>query len=437
MAPTRMAPQGEHLALTVTESYAPPRPCRFCGGSHWDRECTKFPLQMTPAFYSYDNWDEQENEGYDEAKYEAMQTAAYNVSLYHAKESNALYPDAEELIDNVHKATLELPSGSHTEIPTIRRKRSTSPLPPSRTPYSKPASPSAEVANISAQDFGGPFFIGLTHPLTPEKCKLCHASFPSRNALFIHLNEKGHFGEKIPSKEKVTIVESKAPSRNICRGLAFQDFNYCEIQYQFVTKGQVVLGCADTGSGMSMIDSAIYETIASKCPKFATATVRIKGVGEEVHTYKEAVILEVLFPDISRKHLAKVRREFRIVQDMDCGLLMGNDIIEPEGIVMDIARRTATICSCTNMVCRLRVTPRKRVTNFVVCCSQCSELWTMSMRTKRSDSFGRCQSPVQQEGEKSWSVGDRPPVGPSWYCLVERMGGRGRVNPPPWNSFLR
>ena len=87
-----------------------------------------------------------------------------------------------------------------------------------------------------------------------------------------------------------------------------------------------------------MIDSAIYETIASKFPKFTTATVHIKGVREELHTSKEAVILEVLFPDILGKRLAKVRREFHIIQDMDCSLLMCNDVIEPEGIVMDVAR---------------------------------------------------------------------------------------------------
>jgi len=143
----------------------------------------------------------------------------------------------------------------------------------------------------------------------------------------------------------------------------------------------VAWGCADTGSGMSMIDSAIYETIASKFPKFATATVRIKGVGEEVHTSKEAVILEVLFPDISRKCLVKVRREFQIVQDMDCGLLMGNDIIEPERIVMDVARRTARIRSCENMICQLRVTPRKRVTNFFVHCSKTMTLDPNSLHT--------------------------------------------------------
>src|SRR5205814_1240494 len=104
-------------------------------------------------------------------------------------------------------------------------------LPPSRTLYSKPASPSAEVSNSSAQDHGDPFFIELTHPPTPAICKMCHASFSSRNTLFIHLNEKSHFTEKNHSEENIIIVESKASSKNIDSGLAFWDFNYCEIQY--------------------------------------------------------------------------------------------------------------------------------------------------------------------------------------------------------------
>ena len=380
--PTRTAPpQGERLALTASESYAPPRPCRFCGGSHWDRECTKFPLQTTPAFHVYKDWDEQEDEGYDEAQYEAMQTAAYNVSLYHTGESNAFYPDEEEPAENVHKTTLEPLSGSHMGAPTIRRKASMSPFPPSRTSYSEPAPPTAEMSKGSTQDLGGPFFVGLIHSPTPATCKLCHAKFPSRNALFVHLNERSHFSERTLIKGKITIVTSKAPSKNIGKGLAFRDFNYCEIQYQFATEEQAAWGCADTGSGMSMIDIAIYETFASRFPKFATATVRIKGIGEEVHTSTEAAILEVLFPDIPRRRLAKIKREFHIVQDMDCGLLIGNDVIEPEGIVMDVARRTATIRSCENMTCRLRVTPRKRVSNFVVRCAKTTTLDPYSAHT--------------------------------------------------------
>src|SRR5437667_11223046 len=55
---------------------------------------------------------------------------------------------------------------------------------------------------------------------------------------------------------------------------------------------------------------------------------------------------------------------------MDCGLLIGNDIIEPEGIVIDVAKRKAILRSCHHMECRLRVTPKKKVTNFAVRCAQ-------------------------------------------------------------------
>jgi len=48
---------------------------------------------------------------------------------------------------------------------------------------------------------------------------------------------------------------------------------------------------------------------------------------------------------------------------------------------MDVARRTATIRSCENMVCQLRVTLRKRATNFVVRCSKTMTLDPNSSHT--------------------------------------------------------
>src|SRR5205814_4293528 len=40
------------------------------------------------------------------------------------------------------------------------------------------------------------------------------------------------------------------------------------------------------------------------------------------------------------------------------------------GIVIDVAKRTAILCHYEKIVCRLRVTPRKRVSNFVVRCAK-------------------------------------------------------------------
>ena len=63
------------------------------------------------------------------------------------------------------------------------------------------------------------------------------------------------------------------------------------------------------------------------------------------YTSKETIVLNVFLPDLSGKHFAKLRREFHIVEDLDCGLLIGNDIIEPEGIAIDLAKRKAHIRS--------------------------------------------------------------------------------------------
>jgi hypothetical protein len=45
------------------------------------------------------------------------------------------------------------------------------------------------------------------------------------------------------------------------------------------------------------------------------------------------VVLDVFSPDITNSCLSKITREFHIARDMTCGLLIGNDIIEPEGII--------------------------------------------------------------------------------------------------------
>jgi hypothetical protein len=66
---------------------------------------------------------------------------------------------------------------------------------------------------------------------------------------------------------------------------------------------------------------------------------------------------------------------------MDCGLLIGNIVIGPEGIVMDVAKRTATLRSRENIIRRLRIIPRKRVTNFVVRCAKTTRLDPNFLRT--------------------------------------------------------
>jgi len=62
----------------------------------------------------------------------------------------------------------------------------------------------------------------------------------------------------------------------------------------------------------------------------------------------EVIVLEAFFPDTAGKCMAKIKREFHIVQDLDCGILFGNDIIVLERITINPAVRTTTIKACNN-----------------------------------------------------------------------------------------
>ena len=102
---------------------------------------------------------------YDETQYETLQTAAYNVSIYNQEEDDYYHYPEDEIAENIHKMTLKPPPVQPHRSRPLQHKRSTSPLPPSHTPYST-APPSAEISMTSSEDRGAAHFVGLTYTYT-------------------------------------------------------------------------------------------------------------------------------------------------------------------------------------------------------------------------------------------------------------------------------
>src|SRR5271170_8519615 len=175
----------------------------------------------------------------------------------------------------------------------------------------------------------------------PAICRTCKEPFSSRNALFSHLGKTFHYLRSAIKSVLRPIVASKAQRRKVGTGTAFKDFNYCEVRYQLSLKSpdSESWGCADTGSGMSLVDESVLESGAlSSRKRTVKSPVHVKGIGDEMYLSKGSMVLDVFLPDVTNTRLAKIRREFHIVKGMECGLLIGNDIIEPEGIVIDLAK---------------------------------------------------------------------------------------------------
>src|SRR5271154_906311 len=207
----------------------------------------------------------------------------------------------------------------------------------------------------------------------PAICRTCKEPFSSPNALFSHLGKTFHYLRSATKSVLRPIVASKAQRQKFGTGTAFKDFSYCEVRYQFSSTSSDTWGCADTGSGMSLVNESVLESGALSSRK-SQSPVHIKGLGAEMYLSKESVVLDVFFPDVTNTRLAKITHEFHIVQDMDCGLLVGNDIIEPEGIVINLAKKRMEISSCDNMACQLKVRRKKQTNHIVIRCARKTEL---------------------------------------------------------------
>jgi len=103
-----------------------------------------------------------------------------------------------------------------------------------------------------------------------------------------------------------------------------------EVRYVFDPNGKPELGGIDTRSSMSMIDSTLLAELPWIERTVAREPVTIGGLGDMVHKSWETVVMTSYIPDESGQKLAKITREFHVVNDLNCKLLIANDITAPE-----------------------------------------------------------------------------------------------------------
>lgn len=179
----------KRLAITASASQNPPRPCRFCGGTHWDRDCTYYKPNAT-AYHCYQVETTEEEYAQMEEEYEYLQAQAFAMSN---QDNNG---------------------DENTSF------RTTSTFSPSKT--------SLSIKETKYNAFTRS--IWFVHNNIHE-CDQCHSSFDSRNHLLEHLQQINHYVSKsveVPESE-IMIVASTASVKDV----AFRDCNYCEIKYTF------------------------------------------------------------------------------------------------------------------------------------------------------------------------------------------------------------
>jgi hypothetical protein len=345
----------------------PKRTCVHCGGWHYDSMCNMRNAATPRVHYS-----ETEN------CYIVEETGDTEYDYQHQEFVNSFFTEGRT-IDDFYRLCL---TGEETEDDGYVIDCGLAEASPIRTYKS---APTTAVHNAKAVTFGKNDKVKhrdkeLTiHHVTEARhaCKRCPASFRKRNKLFAHLRDTNHYMASAddaptptdiptpndPSHESDPEVVKSSATATFGTGYGFRTYNYLEMRVRLAKHGPDTWVCLDTGAGMSLIDR---QWLTELCPDAMILTratdVSVRGIDNKTQKTSNYVVLQVYIPghdeNDGKIKLAEIRREFHIVPELRCKMIIGEDIIEPEGMIIDSSGRKATIKSCSNFNFKLQITPK-------------------------------------------------------------------------------
>ncbi|KAI0998999.1 hypothetical protein K3495_g9197 [Podosphaera aphanis] len=191
----------------------------------------------------------------------------------------------------------------------------------------------------------------------PTTCRKCKQHFKSNNAFHNHWKKcsvKNLTPE--PNTEAYTteiseIIRSKVKTSGPL-GYAFRGYKYATTKAKLTENGLVQDICLDTGCTMSLIDE---EFLHKQSPQtkviLLSEAIPVSGIGKKTHNCDKYVRLTIFFP--GDKKVAAIEAEFHLVRNLTANMLIGIDILSPQGIIMDLKLGIAKITSCDDITISL------------------------------------------------------------------------------------
>jgi hypothetical protein len=192
-------------------------------------------------------------------------------------------------------------------------------------------------------------------PTTDDQftCRGCKKSFLFRNKLHLHLKDTKHFAAEPPVPVFRTYVPICRPIPNdsaaLGTGYAFRGYNFAEIAILASPTQPPEFVSADSGCRMSCVDETWFkENYPDSHVASMNIPIKVRGIGSTVYPSRQYSVAKIYIP--AKKEgldiLVELLGEFHFVQGLGCHMLLGNDIMVPNGIILDLAEKKLKIPSC-------------------------------------------------------------------------------------------
>lgn len=228
--------------------------------------------------------------------------------------------------------------------------------------------------------------IGHVAELPKLECRACRQSFRSNNRLYRHLRAGCHHSKAIvkaapdlrsmwtstssmsAQPNGTTFVRSIATDQPSSDGYVFRGWRYATADARLspnVTNQPI---CLDTGCTMTLIDRRFLKEQASGTAIHnMSSPIPVRGLSSTVHQSNQYARVDIHLPETNGQ-TAVISREAHIVEDLKAKMLVGMDILAPEGITMNLPRKIAVIGSCGNIEIPLTITtkPANQVQHIIL-----------------------------------------------------------------------
>ena len=230
-------------------------------------------------------------------------------------------------------------------------------------------------------------FIGT--PRLEQSCRLCKHTFYSKNKLHRHLRADHSNKERIEAQHADPIKKSttkgsttKGPTTKVGDpwkqvvtstakpdkgdGYDFRNWKYATVKATIAYQAAMSDVCIDTGCTMSLIDRQwLLKLLPTAVIQRTQTSVKVRGIEDREHDSSEYTTIDLYIPGSSNTagepSIVQIKREVHIVDHLRARMLIGADILGPEGMVPDLQNRRLLIGSCKMTVPITCIPPKSRV----------------------------------------------------------------------------
>ncbi|KAI0996568.1 hypothetical protein K3495_g11612 [Podosphaera aphanis] len=146
------------------------------------------------------------------------------------------------------------------------------------------------------------------------------------------------------------VVTFKAPENQLPPGYGFKGRRYAQVQVILHSPANSLTWVyLDSGCTMTLIDRNF---LLQACPKIKLSIMptpmMVRGIGSHVHDASHFANLDIFFPD-GKGNAGHIKRELHVVNNLPAKILLGIDIMTPEGWCVDFGSETLSLPHCANI----------------------------------------------------------------------------------------